>query len=67
VALGYVAYVLDEYAAAIYSIEVNGALAGSEGLPGPLTTLHTLTLRMCAAACSFKMPAVQPTSTRSQH
>jgi len=57
----------DEYAAAIYSIKVNGALAGSERLPGPLTTLRTLTVRMCAAACSFKMPAVQRTSTQSQH
>jgi hypothetical protein len=43
----WLSYVLDEYAAAaVYSIKVIGVLAGSEGLPGPLTTLHTLTLRI---------------------
>jgi len=67
VALGCVPYVLDEYAGAIYSIKVSGALAGPEGLPGPLTTLDNLTLRMCTAACSFDMLAVQPASTLSQH
>jgi hypothetical protein len=67
VALGCVPYVLDEYAGAVYSIKVSGALAGPEGLPGTLTTLHNLTLSMCTAACSFDMLAVQPTSTLSQY